>query len=347
LYVRGENGYRVLVDGKQVAQKRRPEPETAPAATLSLKAGQRYAIRVDYFKAAHEQGHIVMGITPADDGAVARAKATAAKADVVVLCVGFDDATEGEGRDRTFALPPGQNELILAVLGSNKRTVVVLTAGGAVDMTRWIDEAPALVDVWFPGEEGGTALAQILFGEYSPSGKLPASFERRWEDNATFHSYYDTNQNKHVAYLEGVFVGYRHFDHVSAKPLFPFGYGLSYTTFKYSGLRVTPAAADGSAVEVSFQVKNTGAREGAEVAQVYVGDKHSHIARPVKELKGFAKVNLKPGEAKTVKVKLDRRSFSYYDVKQKQWTAEPGEFAILVGSSSAKIELEGKFSLTK
>jgi beta-glucosidase len=346
LYVRGENGYRVYVDGKQVAEKRRPQVETAAAATLSLQAGQAHAIRLEYFK-VHDAGHIALGLTPADDGAIARAKAAAAKADVVVLCVGFDAATEGEGRDRTFALPPGQNELILSVLGSNKNTIVVLTAGGAVDMTRWIDQAPALVDVWYPGEEGGTALAQILFGEYSPSGKLPASFERRWEDNATFHSYYDTNQNKRVAYLEGVFVGYRHFDHSSAKPLFPFGYGLSYTTFKYGNLRVTPAAADGNGVVVSFQVKNTGAREGAEVAQVYVGDKHSHIARPVKELKGFAKVNLKPGEAKTVKVTLDRRSFSYYDVKQTQWTAEPGDFAILVGSSSAKIELEGKFSLTK
>jgi beta-glucosidase len=347
LYVRGENGYRVFVDGKLVAQKQRTQLETLPAATLPLEGGKAYPIRLEYFK-VHDGGRIALGITPENDGAAERAKAAAAKADVVVLCIGFDAATEGEGRDRTFALPPGQDELIRTILGANRRTLVVLTAGGAVDMTRWIDDTPALIDVWYPGEEGGTALAQILFGEYSPSGKLPASFERRWEDNATFYSYYDTNNSKHVAYTEGVFLGYRHFDRSSTKPLFPFGYGLSYTTFHYGNLRVEPAPAGGDALAlVSFQVKNTGTRAGAEVAQLYVGDTHSHVARPVKELKGFAKVNLKPGETKTVRLTLNRRSFSYWDAKQHQWTAEPGEFAILVGSSSAKIELQGSFKLAK
>jgi beta-glucosidase len=238
--------------------------------------------------------------------------------------------------------------LIRAILAANKRTVVVLSAGGAVDMSQWIEQTPALIHTWYPGQEGGAALAQILFGQYSPSGKLPASFEKRWEDNATYHSYYDPRHTGHVTYSEGVFLGYRHFDRLTnVKPLFPFGYGLSYTTFQYGNLHVAPATGGDAVAAVTFDVKNAGGREGAEIAQLYVGDKHSHIERPVKELKGFAKVTLKPGESKTVRLTLDRRAFSYFDPKQHHWTAEPGDFSILVGSSSAKIELEGKFALTR
>lgn len=215
-------------------------------------------------------------------------------------------------------------------------------------MTPWVDRVDGLVHAWYPGQEGGTALAQILFGEFSPSGKLPATFERRLEDNPTFRNYYPKQGEKRVEYKEGIFVGYREFDRSAAKPLFPFGFGLSYTSFQYSDLTITPSsAATDASVSVSFQIKNTGTREGAEVAQVYVGDAHASVPRPVKELKGFSKVNLKPGESKRLTVKLDRRSFSFYDVAGKTWKAESGDFAILVGSSSAKIELQGKFTLTR
>ena len=231
------------------------------------------------------------------------------------------------------------------VAALNKKVIVVLTAGGNVDTTRWIDKVPGLIHAWYPGEEDGRALAEILFGDVSPSGKLPASFERRWEDNAAFDSYYP-KEDKKVEYQEGIFLGYRHFDRSTVKPLFPFGFGLSYTRFEYSGLTVTPASSDLSApVTVSFYVRNAGPRQGAEVAEVYVGDSHSSVPRPVKELKGFAKLSLKPGEGRRVSVKLDVRSFSFFDVKKHDWKAEPGEFTILVGSSSAKIELQGKFTL--
>jgi beta-glucosidase len=151
-----------------------------------------------------------------------------------------------------------------------------------------------------------------------------------------------------VEYSEGVFVGYRHFDRSSVKPLFPFGYGLSYTTFEYSKLSVTPRNGDLSEpIVVSFDVKNSGPMPGAEIAELYVGDAHSSVPRPVKELKGFAKVRLNPGETKRVSLTLDRRAFSYYDVKKKDWNAEPGDFAILVGSSSEKIELKGSFALSR
>jgi beta-glucosidase len=223
-----------------------------------------------------------------------------------------------------------------------------LTAGGNVDMAGWIDKVPAVLHAWYPGQEGGRALAQILLGDYSPSGKLPASFERRWEDNPTFQSYYPENGGHRVGYSEGIFVGYRHFDRSATKPLFAFGYGLSYTTFEYGNLSVTPQTGNLNApVTVSFDVKNTGHREAAEVAELYVGDSHASVPRPVKELKAFAKVNLKPGETRRVTLALKSRAFSFYDVTKKDWNAEPGDFTILVGGSSDKIQLQGKFTLTQ
>jgi beta-glucosidase len=166
--------------------------------------------------------------------------------------------------------------------------------------------------------------------------------ERRWEDNAVHDSYYPKSSEKKVEYTEGLFVGYRHFDKSGIKPLFPFGYGLSYTSFAYKNLTVAPAA---DHTTVAFDVTNTGARAGAEVAQVYVGDRHASVPRPVKELKGFAKVQLNPGETKHVQVSLDRRAFSYYDVKAHKWAMAPGDFDIFVAHSSAEIELTGKVTL--
>ena len=284
---------------------------------------------------------------PARQVRTADLKSLAAAADAVVLCVGFNPETEGEDADRTFGLPPGQDALIRDIAAVNKNVIVVITAGGNVDMTGWIDRVPAILHAWYPGQEGGAALADILFGDYSPSGKLPASFERHWQDNPTFHSYYE-QADKRVTYTEGIFLGYRYYDRSTTKPLFPFGFGLSYTRFQYSGLQISPSESSSpDSVAVSFDVKNVGRRAGAEVAELYVGDSHSSVPRPVKELKGFAKVFLRPDEEKKVTLTLNRRSFSYYDVKNKQWTAEPGPFSILVGSSSAQIELTGFFTLTK
>jgi beta-glucosidase len=243
-------------------------------------------------------------------------------------------------------LPAGQDNFIEQIANVNKNVIVILTAGGNVDMTRWIDKVPGLLHAWYPGQEGGTALAQILFGQYSPSGKLPISFERRLEDGATFKSYYPQKGDKHVEYTEGVFVGYRHFDRSAIKPLFPFGYGLSYSRFDYSDLKIThgpPGSKD--LATISFTIKNVGLREAAEIAELYVGDSHASVPRPPKELKGFAKVNLQPGESKQVTLPLNRRAFSFFDVTTHNWKAEPGDFAILVGSSSADIQLKGTFKL--
>ncbi|MGA9978430.1 MAG: glycoside hydrolase family 3 C-terminal domain-containing protein, partial [Candidatus Sulfotelmatobacter sp.] len=343
-FTSADDGVRLYVGDEIAIDDWQPHSQTLDTAARHLEGGKAYKIRLEYFESVGS-AIVGFGVTRAEAFIGRETKALAENADAVIICVGFDDKTESEGSDRTFQLPGGQDELIRQISAVNKNVIVVLTAGGNVDMTRWIENVPAILHAWYPGQEGGTALAQILFGDYSPSGKLPASFERRWEDNPTYKSYYPKNGGSRVQYSEGVFVGYRYFDRSPTKPLFAFGYGLSYSTFAYSKLAVTPQTGNlNEPVSVSFDVKNTGRREAAEVAELYVGDSHASVPRPVKELKAFAKVSLKPGETRRVTLMLERRAFSFYDVQKKDWNAEPGDFEILVGSSSDNIQLQGKFT---
>jgi beta-glucosidase len=345
-YTNSDDGVRLYLDDERVIDDWQRHSETVNSYVRRLEAAKPYKIRLEYNEMVGT-ATVGFGITATELAVGRETKALAEKADAVILCVGFDPSTETEGADRTFQLPSGQDELIQQITSANKNTIVVLTAGGNVDMSRWIDRVPGLLHAWYPGQEGGTALAQIVFGDYSPSGKLPASFERRWEDNATFNSYYPAKGEKRVRYSEGIFVGYRHFDRSTTKPLFAFGYGLSYTTFAYSNLSITPPR--GSLSEplmVSFDVTNAGSRSGVEVAELYVGEPHASVPRPVKELKGFARVTLEPHETRHVTIRLDRRAFSFYDVAKKDWNAEPGEFLLLVGASSDDIRLNGSFTLS-
>ena len=338
----GENGgYRLYIDKKLVLDNWKQWYAFVGEVPVTLTA-EPHQIELDYC-ARIGWGKMTanLGIVRPETLVTAEAKALAARADAVVLAAGFDTASEGESSDRTFQLPPGQDELINQIAAVNKKTIVVMTSGGAVDMTAWIDHVPALLEAWYPGQEGGTALAQLLFGEFNPSGRLPISMERRWEDNATHDSYYPKSGSEKVEYTEGVFVGYRHFDKSTVRPLFPFGYGLSYTSFAYKNLTISPSSTSDQQVSVAFDVTNTGTRAGADVAEVYVGDHHAPVPRPVKELKGFAKVSLNPGETKNITVKLDRRAFSYYDVKSHTWTVAPGDFDLFVARSAADIELTG------
>jgi beta-glucosidase len=278
------------------------------------------------------------------------AKKLAASADAVVLAVGFDPETESEGADRTFRLPLGQEELIQEIAAVNKNTIVVVTSGGAVDMMPWIDRVSTVLQAWYPGQEGGMALAEIAFGQVNPSGRLPISFERHESDNPTYDSYYPGSDGKRVVYKEGVFLGYRGYEHNGTEPLFPFGHGLSYTSFAYSNLSIVESTINsvtnsGHSFQVSFDVTNAGERDGAEVAQVYVADKHASLPHPAKELKGFARVSLRPGDKQRVTLTLNERSLSHYDVGSKQWRAEPGQFEILVGRSVKRIELRGMLML--
>jgi beta-glucosidase len=346
----GEDGgyYRVYVDGKLVLDDWTISQELLGVATLAFDTAPHKIVLEQHGHTKWHDRHLRMGIAAEGSYVLPDAKKLAAKADVVVIAAGFDPDSEAEGADRTFHLPPGQDELIQEMAAANKNVIVLLTSGGNVDMNAWLERVPALVEVWYPGQEGGKAAAEILFGDVNPSGRLPATFERRWADNPAHDSYYPALGTNRVVYKEGVFVGYRGYEHDGTKPLFPFGYGLSYTAFKYANLAIKPAAPGAKAeglsaplYEVSFDVTNTGAREGADVAQVYVSDPQSRVPRPPKELKGFARINLKPGETKTATVTLDSRAFSYYDVAGKQWRTDPTEYQILVGRSSDDIQLRG------
>ncbi len=348
----GEDGgfYRLYLDDKLIFDDWTTSREAVCQETISLNAAPHNVVMDQHVRSNWLGTRMQFGIIRHGNVVNEEAKKLAAQADVVVVAAGFDPETESEGADRTFSLPPAQDELIEAMAAANKNTIVVITSGGNVEMIGWLDRVPALIETWYPGQEGGTALAEVLFGDVNPSGRLPVTFERRWEDNPVSKSYYPAAGTNKVEYTEGVFVGYRGYEKNGAKPQFPFGYGLSYTNFSYGNLSVQQGITKGGGpeiwwAEVSFDVTNNGQRAGAEVAQVYVSDTQSKVPRPAKELQGFAKIELKSGERKRVKVMLNQRSLSYYDVNAKQWRAEPGDFDVLVGSSSAKIELRGKISL--
>jgi beta-glucosidase len=277
--------------------------------------------------------------------------AIAAQADAVILAVGFSPSTEFEGWDRTFRLPPGQQELIERVTAANPHAIVVLEGGGNVDMSSWIDRVPALLHAWYPGQEGGGAVAEILIGKISPSGHLPVTFERRPQDSPTFGNYYpdpsDRSPTPKVKYNEGIFVGYRGYDHQGIRPRFVFGFGLSYTTFTYKNLVIRPGESPQTGViyKVSFDVTNTGTWMGKAVTQLYIAPTNSSVTRASKELKGFAKVELAPGETRRITLPLDIRAFAYYDTRTQEWLAPAGIYNLLVGSSSDAIELSAPIRL--
>jgi beta-glucosidase len=298
-----------------------------------------------------EVGYVLGAAMPGEDANVdpraARdeAVALAARSDAAVVVVGYSPELESEGFDRpSMDLPAGQDDLIEAVAAANKNTVVVAAAGAPVTMTRWIGRVPAVLYAWYGGEEVGHAVGDLLFGAASPSGRTPVTFPRRIEDSTAFGHY--PGEDLHVEYAEGIYVGYRGFDRGKVEPLFPFGHGLSYTTFEYSGLEVSPETVkQGGTVDVTLQLKNIGARAGAEVVQLYVHDPESSVDRPEKELKGFRRVTLSPGEARTVSFTLDRSALSFFDPGRREWVAEPGAFDVLVGASSRDIRLRGAFRL--
>ena len=265
----------------------------------------------------------------------------AAKADIAVLVVGRYNKLESEGFDvKTMDLPAGQDELIAAVEKANPHTVVVLNSGDPVTMTKWLDTTPALLDMWYGGQEGGNALAAILFGDANPSGKLPVSLPKKFEDSPAAKNY--PGQNLEVNYAEGIYVGYRYYDTKNVEPQFPFGFGLSYTTFEYSDLKLGQITHGGinGLWQFSVKVRNTGQRAGAEVVQLYVHDGHAKIDRPVHELKAFSRVELKPGESQTIQFKLNNSAFEYWSPETKEWTMGSGPFEVQVGASSRDIRLK-------
>jgi beta-glucosidase len=358
----GQDAFKILVDGKQVLDQDHAEGQVPRYTSVYLAAGQTVNVVAEYLP--HTAGsRLGLGLVDEQDLVSVEAKQFASLADVVVVAAGFDATSEGEGHDRTFSLPWGQDALIDVVAAANPRTIVTLTGGGAMDVTGWLGKVPALLHDYYPGQEGGTALAEVLFGKHDPEGKLPVSFDRSWDASPSAQWYYGNPANnttlhttgangrpldytiEHIQYGDKLMVGYRYWTTTGKHPLFSFGFGLSYTTFKFANLQAPATAASGSTVPVTFDVTNTGSVAGAEVAQLYVSDPSTKAERPERELKGFEKVRLASGETKHVTLNLDARAFSYWDEAAHKWTIDPGKFVVLVGDSSENTPLHADVTL--
>ena len=272
-----------------------------------------------------------------DQALIDQAVVIAREADVALLYVALPAFKESEGYDRPdLRLTEQQVALIQAVAAAQPQSIVILNSGAAVTMDPWIAEVPAVIEAWMMGQAGGGAIADVLFGTVNPSGKLAETFPRRLEDTPSFLNY--PGENGVVRYGEGAYIGYRYYDAKGMDVLYPFGHGLSYTSYAYSNLRVSAQSfTDVDGLTVSVDVTNTGDVAGKEIVQVYVHDVAARLSRPVKELKGFAKVALQPGETRTVTLELDARAFAYYDPAYQRWVTESGTFEILVGRSAADI----------
>lgn len=269
---------------------------------------------------------------------IAEAKEIASKADVVVMFAGLPESYESEGFDRQhIRLPDGHNVLIEEVTKVNKNVVVVLMNGSAVEMP-WVEKVKGIFECYLAGQGVGKAIAQLLFGKANPCGKLAETFPKKLSDNPA-HLNYPGEKDK-VEYREGIFVGYRYYDKKEMDVLFPFGFGLSYTTFDYVGIKLDKKELDeNQTLKIYVRVKNNGQMAGKEIVQLYVSKKNSKVIRPEKELKAFEKVYLEPGEEKEIEFTLDRRAFAYYEVDIKDWYVEEGEYEISVGKSSREILL--------
>jgi beta-glucosidase len=357
LAARADDGIRVYLNDEPVFDEWSRGAPRGWRVIRDLTAGREYAVRIEcYDDEGLAEARFGWGPVRVRRDVIDRICAMARGAGAVVLCLGFDRYSEKEGRDRSYRLPGLQEALVARVAEANPRCVVVLNSGGGVRTSTWIDRVPAVLEAWYLGQEAGTALAGILLGEVNPSGKLPITFEARYEDVPSAPYYHATDGK--TFYREGVLVGYRGFDKNGVAPLFPFGHGLSYTSFTYMDLRVEPVEGGGPVegtgtpdatspgrplASVSFSVENTGGVAGAEVAQVYVRDVESSVPRPPKELKAFKRLYLNPGESRRVVVTLDARDLSYWDAGEGRWRLESGTFEVLVGASAGDIRLRGDY----
>lgn len=348
--VNGNDGCRLFINGEKIVDAWGGDSWNNGKVEYLFESGKTYECVVEHFNRGGSIG-LEMGFDlPLKDRLASMAE-DIRMSDCVVLCLGHNNETEYENADRTFELPAGQLEYLDEVLKYNENVVVVLNGGGGIEMASWIHKVKAVLMAWYPGQQGGLAVTEIITGKVSPSGKLPFSIEKTFADNPCSDNYYENvprmrmpeiNPYSRVEYREGIFIGYRGYEKNNIAPLFPFGFGMSYTTFEYSNLDIT---SDGKEFVVSFNVKNTGSFAGAEVIQVYVGDDECRLVRPKKELKGFDKVYLKPGESTKVSVRLDDEAFRYYDPIERRFMVDPGTFTVHVGASSADIRLTGKLEV--
>lgn len=335
-----DDGIRVWMDGKLIIDYWNDHGPETRSGTLSFKAGVPVQVKVEFYENGGSSVLKLGWVLPGSDF-LKEAIHAAKVSDVAVLCVGSSYTVESEGFDRKeISLPEDQVKLIQEVAKVNPKTIVVLNSGAAVLMSEWINDVPALLESWFPGQDAGHPVTDILFGNHNPSGRLTTTFPKYWEDCNAYGNFPGSDS---VNYEEGIYVGYRWFDSKNKTPLFPFGFGLSYTTFSYSGMKVEKIG-DNRFI-VSIEVTNSGNRSGAEVVQLYVKPVNPPADRPEKELKGFSKVTLQPGETRTVSMELNPRSFSWYDEKTASWILSPGNYELLTGSSSRDIKTKSVVKL--
>ncbi len=321
-----DDGGRVYINNKLLIDEWHDESPTTYSASIKLEAGHHYKIKMEYYEHVDNAcAHLGWDYEPSIEKAAAIAK----KADVAILVVGTDMSVSSEAHDRSnISLPGVQQDLIKKVYAANPNTIVVLVNGGplAIDWTK--DHIPGIIEAWYGGEEGGKAIGDVLFGNYNPGGKLPLTFYKSLKQLLPFNDY---------SIRSGIGRTYMYF---KEKPLFPFGFGLSYTAFKFSDLKISSKNISSTGkVKVSVTVKNTGKRKGDEVVQLYVRDMDAKIVTPIKELEGFKRVTLEPGESKTLSFKLLAKQLAFYHNDKKKWLINSGQYQILIGSSSADIQL--------
>ena len=340
---------RLLLDGECLIGSKGAKRFHRAKVQHRLKAGHLYELTLVYNRPVDQNVfafRLALGRTyeKDQDPRLAQAVEAARNSDIALVFAGVPEAFESEGNDRAdIKLPGKQDELIAAVAAANPNTVVVLNVGAPVTMP-WVDDVAAIVLAYYPGQENGNAITNVLTGAANPSGKLPITFPKTLEDSpASINASYEGARK--VYYGEGIFLGYRYFDERKIEPLFPFGHGLSYTQFEYSDLLVPEKVENDSNFVVQVTIKNTGDVTGKEVIQVYIADPISSLPRPPKELKGFAKVELEPGQSKSLKFEMDQRALSYFDPQKMSWVAEPGTFEVLVGSSSRDIRVRTSFEV--
>ena len=344
LQLDSDDGSRLFLDDKIVIDYWSDHGMGIPkTAHMILTAGQSYKIRVEQYQGNGGAGCSLDWVLPGRENDVfPEAVAAAKNADAAIVVVGLSNSFEGEEMDPTDLYLPGkQNALISAVAAVNKNTVVVLANGTPILMNSWLKQVPAVLESWYSGEEAGNAIADILFGDVNPSGKLTDTLAERREDYGDFGNYPGSAET--INYAEGIYVGYRHFDKQKIAPLFPFGYGLSYTTFAYSALQVPQTMKRGQPIIIRVSVQNTGKRAGDEVVQLYTRDLAPKIDRPIRELKGFQRVSLRPGEKKQLVFHLDESAIAYYDTGLGRWKSNSGRYAVEIGASSRDIRVQRPF----
>ena len=335
----GDDGFRMYIDGKKVCDKWTDGGRTLKNTRIKLEGKTDHDICIEYYQRGGG-ANFSINTTIEKDGELEK---KCADVDLIVACFGFNAYSEMEGQDRDFALSEVQTQWIDNLSKFNKPIVGVINAGGNVDMQSWYPKLSGLLWAWYPGQEGGTAIAEVLFGNVNPSGKLPATFEKRWEDNPAFNSYHDENNDKRVLYKEGIFVGYRGYEKNKSEVQFPFGYGLSYSQFQLSDIKVEKTKAKNCKAIVNCKIENTSGVLGAEVVQLYIGGKPSKTQeQPIKELKGYEKVSLKAGEIKVVRFEVSDRDLSYFSVDKNKFVFEASDYSFMIGTSSRDIKLQQK-----